>query len=135
MNTLEEKCALLAQTPQSRWYDLRFKPMALMLINMTSDGIISPKELNSPMFALMNMNIHVFKYDGEFYFLFVEQKGTVTECFHLERTNSLISHMISSHIVLSSDDDKHQETYVPTLSLTMGVTSNSEFISKLNSMF
>lgn len=135
MNTLEEKCALLAQTPQSRWFDLRFKPTVMMLLNMNETGVISLKEMHAPMFALLNYNIHVFKYDGEFYFLFIEQKGNVYECFHLERTNSSWSHMLSSHIVISSDDDKHQETYVPSLALSMGITSNSEFISKLNSMF
>lgn len=138
MNTLEEKCALLAQTPQSRWYDLRFKPTVMMLLNMNETGEISLREMHAPVFERMNIHIHVFKYDGEFYFLFIEhkQEENIYECFHLERTNSSWGiDLVTSHIVISSDDDKHQETYVPSLAFSMGVNSNSEFISKLNSMF
>ena len=135
MNTLEKKCAILGQTPQAQWFELRFKPTVMLLLNMNDSGEISLKEMHAPMFELMNIYTHVFKYDGEFYFLFIGKRGNVYECFHLEKANSSWSNILSSQIVISSDDDKHQETYVPSLALSMGVNSNSEFISKLNSMF
>ena len=134
MNKLEEKCSLLAKTPQARWYDLRFKPTIQLLMNMNEDGIISLRQFDVPLFKMLNIIIYAFKYDGEFYFLFINQIGKVTEFYHLERTNSLYDHMLSSHIVISSDDDPHQETYIPTVAMAMGFKSNSEFISKLKSI-
>ena len=135
MNKLEEKCALLARTPQVRWYDLRYKPTIQMLLNMNEEGTISLRQMNVPVFQLMNIIVYTFKYDGEFYFLFINQIGTKTEFFRLERTNSQISWVLSGHMIISSDDDPKQEMYIPFVALFMGVKGNSEFISKLKSMF
>ncbi len=135
MNQLEEKCYLLAKSPQVRWYDLRFKPTVQLLSNMETDNTISMRQLDLPLFKMMNLIIYVFKYDGEFYFLIINQVGRVTEFYHLERTNSSYGNILSSHIVISSDDDPHQQTYVPIIAMNMGSKSNSDFISKLNSMF
>ena len=73
MNKLEEKCALLARTPQVRWYDLRYKPTIQMLLNMNEEGTISLRQMNVPVFQMMNIIVYAFKYDGEFYFLFINQ--------------------------------------------------------------
>ncbi len=135
MNKLEEKCALLARTPQVRWYDLRYKATIQMLLNMNEEGTISLRQMNVPVFQMMNIIVYAFKYDGEFYFLFINQIGTTTEFFHLERTNSQISWALSGHMIISSDDDPNQEMYIPSVALCMGVKGNSEFISKLKSMF
>lgn len=61
MNKLEEKCALLARTPQVRWYDLRYKPTIQMLLNMNEEGTISLRQMNVPVFQMMNIIVYAFK--------------------------------------------------------------------------
>ena len=78
MNTLEQKCAVLANTPQSLWFDMRYKALAQLLMNMEDDGLITLKELPPiPQLSLygLNFTIGVFKYDGEYYFIEVNPTG------------------------------------------------------------
>ena len=134
MNKLEEKCALLSRTSQARWFDLRYKPMVQLLLNMNEEGFISLKQMSFPVLQMMNIHTYAFKYDGEIYFLFVNQVGNTTECFHLERTNSNFDHMLSSHLILSSDDDPNEKMWLPLFAVTLGYKTNSELISKVKSM-
>ena len=134
MNTLEQKCAVLANTPQSLWFDMRYKALAQLLMNMEDDGLITLIELPPiPQLALygLNFTIGVFKYDGEYYFIINSLKGTILDNFHFERTNSKYPSMLTSHIVLSSDDDPKQPTYLPMISLFLGAKSTKELMDRL----
>lgn len=135
MNTLENKCAILAQTPQSRWYDLRFKPLIQLLNNMMNNGEIKGT-VNIPnhVFNMLGISIYAFKYSDKYYLLFVDQKANVYNCFHLETPDvkySQYSSILAGNIILSSDDDPKQEVYLGTLGLTIGAKSNQDLISKL----
>lgn len=138
MNTLEQKCAILAQTPQSRWFDLRFKPIIQLLNNMMSSGEIKGMaNVPSPVFNMLNIHVMAFKYSGKYYVLFIDKKDNVYDCFHLETLDSRyeqFSNTLAGNIILSSDDDPKQEVYIASLALTMGAKGNQDFIAKLKTI-
>lgn len=134
MNSLESKCVVMSQTPQTKWFDYRFKPLLQLLFNMQEKGEIRMKEFSVPVFQMMNIHTIAFKFDGEYYVLLYSQVGKVYDFFHLERTNSTYSNILSSHIVLSSDNDPNEQTFLPMMALGMGIQSNTIFINKLNSI-
>ena len=111
MNTLETKCEILKQTPQTRWFDLRYKAIFMQLQNMGLGGL--PIEAILPGASMANLLGYIFEYDNEYYFLFIYKVGGTIECFHLERTNSHYGGLLTSHIVLSSDDDPQEDTWLP----------------------
>lgn len=132
MNIIEQKCEILKQTPQVRWFDLRLKAILMLFEEM------GMTELNIatifPMAERFNIEGCFFYYDNEFYFLLAEKIGNTVECFHLERTNSSYGYMLSSHIVLSSDDDPRQETFLPSLCLISKIGSTKELMQKCRSI-
>ena len=127
MNILEQKCNILKQTPQSRWFDLRYKAIILQLQNMAVKAL--------PLAGNLNMQGYFFQYDSEFYFLFVAKQGNIIDCFHLERSNSKYQNMITAHIVLSSDDDPNEQTFLPMFCAISGITNTNDLMSKCQRHF
>lgn len=133
MNVLEHKCQILKQTPQERWFELRYKAVCMLLQNMGVKAL--PLSIIFPLSSTVNMQGYFFQHDGEYYFLFVAKQGNVIDCFHLERTNSQFSGMLSSHIVLSSDDDAQESTFLPMFCVLSGISSTSDLINKCQGYF
>lgn len=133
MNTLETKCEILKQTPQTRWFDLRYKAIFMQLQNMGLGGL--PIEAILPGASMANLLGYIFEYDNEYYFLFICKVGGTIECFHLERTNSHYGGLLTSHIVLSSDDDPHEDTWLPQLCLAHRIPNTTTLMSKCKAAF
>lgn len=136
MNTLEQKCHALAYTPQSKWFDCRFKPFVQLLNNMMNNGEIRGiATIPNHVFNTLHIQVMSFKYSGQYYLLFINQVGNVYECFHVETPDPnymTYSNIIKGNIILSSDDDPKQEIYLNTFALTLGVKNNKELVSKLD---
>lgn len=132
MNILEQKCEILKQTPQSRWFELRYKAVVMQLQNMAVKAL--PINAIFPLAGTLNMQGYFFQYDNEFYFLFVAKQGVVIDCFHLERTNSNYPNILSSHIVLSSDDDPNEQTFLPLFCTVSGITNTKDLMRKCQTL-
>lgn len=134
MNTIEIKCAILAQTPQSRWFDLRFKSF-VALVNGLNVALL---DINSifPIARQCNIIGYCFNYEEKYYFLMAFKNGMIYECFNVETINfsSQYSHILSSHIVLSSDDDVNRNTFLPFL-LSLSSMSRTDLKVKLDNLF
>lgn len=128
MNILEQKCNILKNTPQSRWFDLRYKAIFMQIRNMS----VNAQSINAvfPLAGVLNFQGFFFQYDNEYYFLLICKIGNTIECFHLERTNSNYQDILSSHIVLSSDDDPKEQTFLPLLCVASSITSTKDLMSK-----
>lgn len=133
MNILEQKCNILKQTPQSRWFDLRYKAVIMQLQNMAVKAL--PLNVIFPLAGNLNMQGHFFQYDSEFYFLFVAKQGNVIDCFHLERSNSEFQNMLTAHIVLSSDDNPNEQSFLPMFCAVSGITNTKDLIYKCQKLF
>ncbi len=135
MNLLEQKCNALAYTPQSKWFDLRFKPFIQLLNNMMSKGEIKGiVTIPNHVFNMLHIQVMSFKYSEQYYLLFINQVGNVYESFHVETPDSnymTYSNTVKGEIILSSDDDPKQEIYINAFTMTLGVKSNQELVSKL----
>jgi hypothetical protein len=115
MNTIENKCALLAQTPQSRWFDLRFKAFVSMVNGLDTPCIDIASIF--PIAPMIKMVGYCFKYEGKYYFLIAFKEGIVYECFNVETLSfhKDYSNIVSSNIILSSDDDSDRLHFLPIL--------------------
>ena len=133
MNVLEQKCNILKQTPQSRWFELRYKAVIMQLQNMAVKAL--PINVVFPLAGNINMQGDFFLYDSEFYFLFVAKQGDVIDCFHLERSNSKYQNMLTAHIVLSSDDDPNEQSFLPMLCALSGIISTKDLMGKCQKLF
>jgi hypothetical protein len=111
MNDFEQKLLLLCKTPESRWFDLRMKPIFSLLQEMERKGSISVNQLDVPVYTMMGIRILYFKYDKKWYFVFVQTHqtpaGLVNDFFQVESYYSKpgFSSITQTDIVATSDDD------------------------------
>lgn len=129
---LEKKCAILAQTPQVRWFDLRFKAFVTM-INNSDLGMLVLDDL-FPIAKAINFVGFCIKVENDYYFLLASKTGMTYECFNVENMdfNSPYDNILSSRIILSSDDDSNRATFLPFLMKGM---NRSELKTKLDNLF
>ena len=131
---LERKCAILAQTPQIRWFELRFKAFITMINNSEH------KALNIdhiyPSAKLINFTGFCIKVENVYYFLFAYKHGVIYECFNVEALdlNSQYDNFILSHIILSSDDDPGRASFLRCL-MSMTPMNKRELKSTLDNLF
>lgn len=128
----ENKCAFLAQTPQTRWFDLRLKAFLSMIKNTN----LSIRDLSSlfPIAKLANLIVNCIKVENKYYFLIINQNGQITECFNVETINFVENlFILSSSIILSSDDDSDRTTFMPLL--MMKNMTKSDLKIKLDMLF
>ena len=83
----ENKCAFLAQTPQTRWFDLRLKAFLSMIKNTN----LSIRDLGSlfPIAKQANLIVNCIKVENKYYFLIINQNGQITECFNVGNYSAL----------------------------------------------
>lgn len=116
VSEFENKCAFLAQTPQERWFDLRFKAFVTMIRN--SDLKTLDLHVLFPTAKQFNINGFCIKVESKYYFVLAYQTGTITEFFNVETINFVDNpYILSSGIILSSDDDSDRKTFMPILML------------------
>ncbi len=128
----ENKCAFLAQTPQTRWFDLRLKAFLSMIKNTN----LSIRDLGSlfPIAKQANLIVNCIKVENKYYFLIINQNGQITECFNVETINFVENlFILSSSIILSSDDDSDRTTFMPLL--MMKNMTKSDLKIKLDMLF
>lgn len=113
----ENKCAILAQTPQERWFDLRFKAFAIMTHN-SDIRLRDISDLFPVVTKLLGLIVACIKVENKYYFWITIRTGTTTECFNVETINFVDNpYILSSHIILSSDDDSDRKTFMPLVML------------------
>ena len=113
----ENKCAILAQTPQERWYDLRFKAFAIMIYN-SDIKLLDISDLFPGITKLLGLIVACIKVENKYYFWITIRTGTTTQCFNVETIDFVDNpNILSSGIILSSDDDSDRKTFMPILML------------------
>lgn len=128
----ENKCAVLAQTPQERWFDLRFKALVTMIKN--SDLRTLNLDVIFPNAKQCNFIGFCIKVENNYYFLLAYRIGTITEFFNVETVNFVVNpYILSSGIILSSDDDSDRKTFLPFLMLKN--MTKPELKTKLDVLF
>lgn len=129
----EKKCAILAHTPQERWFDLRFKAFVTMLKNSDLKSL-SIDDL-FPLAKQYNFVGFCIKVEHTYYFLLANKIGMTTHCFNLETMdfNKDYDFILSSRIILSSDDDSDRSTFLPHLMMNMA--RRSDLKSKIDILF
>lgn len=132
----ERKCAILAQTPESRWFELRFRALETLLNNERVPRV----DINYlfPGCQFYNFVGYVFKIESKIYFFLVYKDGNVIECFNLETMDTpllnSLSNTISSHIILSSDDGASRKTFLPLL-MMLSHKEKAELKTQINRLF
>lgn len=130
----EYKCAILAQAPQERWFDLRFKAFVIMIKN--SDLRTLDFSYMFPTAKQFNINGFCIKVENNYYFLIAYQIGTILEFFNVETVNFVDNpYILSSRIILSSDDDSDRKTFLPSLMLKNMTNTKTELKTKLDVLF
>lgn len=131
-NEFEQKCSLLARTPQTRWFDLRFKAFATMIDN-ASITVKSIKLLGIP--TIFGFDGFIFKIENQYFFFLFYAKGTTVECFNVETPSFAYSSILASSIILSSDDDSDRKTFLPLLLAATPYSSPSKLKQRLDEIF
>lgn len=130
----EQKCSIMASTPQPRWFDLRLRALETMLNNA-----LVPRLDITHLFPSAQYNGffgYVFKLDGQYYFWLYYKQGNVIECFNIEVISfSMTDNILSSGIILSSDDDSDRRTFLPLLMSHSGFSTRSSLKMKLDLFF
>lgn len=129
----EQKCFFLSQTPQTRWFDLRFKAFATMMNNARIGALDISYVF--PMAKLKNIGGYVYKIESNYYFLLFYKVGITYEFFNVETMDFDVrfDHVASSNVLLSSDDSSTVYTLLPPL-MANGMT-RSQLKSKLDNIF
>jgi len=128
----ENKCAILAQTPQERWFDLRLKAFVTMIQNFDF-RILNIADL-FPVAKVLNLGVYCIKVENRYYFFIPNRTGETTNFFNVEFMDfsNPYDYILSSHIILSSDDDSNRVTFLPSLMMKM---TRSELKTKLDVLF
>lgn len=130
---LEQKCYLLAQTPQSRWFDLRYMAFFTMIQNSNLKMVNLTSIL--PDAARANFVGFCTKVESQYYFFLSYKINGNFEFFNVETMdfNNGLDFILSSRIVLSSDDDPtSRQTFLAALMSNM---TKAEFKTKLDRLF
>ena len=130
----EQKCALLANQPQVRWFDLRFKAFLTMMNNAEVDML----DLSHifPTAKLQNVAGFVFKIEDAYYFLVTFKQGNVYEFFNVETIEfGVLNNILATKILLSSDDSQDRLTVIPLLMHFNGFKTRSELKEHIGSLF
>lgn len=130
----EQKCSIMASTPQTRWFELRMRSLETMLNNNRIPRLdISHIFPIAPMVGFVG---NIFKIENQYYFFLVIKEGNTIQCFNLETMDfSRLDNILASTIVLSSDDDADRRTFLPVLMTFCGLKTRSELKIKLDSLF
>lgn len=130
----EQKCAILAQTPQSRWFDLRFQTFVNMM-NNSGIGMLNISYI-LPLAQMLNFVGHVFKIENQYYFLLANKQGNVYECFNVEKMDfDNLPNIIASSVLLSSDDDRDRAAFLPILMMASQIKSKGDLKRILDTQF
>lgn len=130
----EQKCALLANQPQVRWFDLRFKAFLTMMNNAEVDML----DLSHifPTAKMQNVAGFVFKIEDAYYFLVTLKQGIVYEFFNVETIEfGTLNNVLATKILLSSDDSQDRFTVIPLLMHLNGFKTRSELKERIDSLF
>lgn len=130
---IEQKCNLLAQTPQSRWFDLRY----MAYFNMIRNSDLKMVNLSSilPNAEMANFVGFCTKVEGSYYFFLSYKRNNTFEFFNVETMSfdDGLDFILSSRILLSSDDDVvSRQTFLPALMSNM---TKAEFKTRLDRLF
>ena len=83
-----------------------------------------------------NINGFCIKVENNYYFLIAYQIGTILEFFNVETVNFVDNpYILSSRIILSSDDDSDRKTFLPSLMLKNMTNTKTELKTKLDVLF
>jgi hypothetical protein len=90
---------------------------------------------NLPITKLLNLILYCIKVENKYYFFLAMRIGTTTECFNVETIDfgSPYDYILSSHIILSSDDDSDRKTFMPLI--IPNSMTKSELKTKLDLLF
>lgn len=121
MNILEQKATLLQQTPQVMWFQARYRPMGMYLMDLMKRGIISQIAPLEQLGLPSNFKGMIFEFESIMYLWAFEVEdsvnGPIIQCCHLESLVEKWDNILNGHILLTSDDDSHQQTFFSLLFL------------------
>ena len=130
----ERKCALLANQPEARWFDLRFKAFVTMINNAGFDML--DLHYIFPTAQLQNLAGCIFKIEDTYYFLIMMKQGNVYEFFNVETIEfGTLNHTLASSIILSSDDSPNRLTVIPLLMHSNGFNTRSALKERIDNLF
>lgn len=130
----EQKCALLANQPQVRWFDLRFKAFLTMMNNAEIDMLDLTHIF--PTARLQNFAGLVFKIEAAYYFFVPLKQGNVYKFFNVETIEfGTLNNILATKILLSSDDSQDRLTVIPLLMHIGGFKTRSELKERIDSLF
>ena len=130
----EQKCSIMASTPQARWFDLRFRALETMLNNAQVPRLDIAYVF--PTAKMIGFSGNIFKLSGQYYFLLYAKQGNVIECFNIEVVDfASLDNILASGIILSSDDSSDRQTFLPILMTIAGYKTRSSLKMKLDLLF